>query len=712
MNPSNRPTVEAPAAGAPPRTYADVVAGRNLKRHEVAYAWTQAEPEVEVGEMWGPTVAAKLDTVNTQAHVKELVGRYGDSLVPLQFLTIHETKVKVLYGWRVCRPMDAEGRRFAALLNDRNGNADCLIPPKLVITREGAVDRQYQYQTFQRTSANAKSIDDIVAALAANEDWQLVPAAEQEEGGPAPEVVNVWRVLPVHPKVAALFTRGLSIRDAISVAKDLYSSLPESARDRCEGLLEYLRVAATIGTENRSALEAPWVIMDPAANASLEAWYVQLCQAYAPLWSPAVPATRVEPPPPTAVPDPSPAAAKDALKRPYTTSELRKLFRVCGLESLEDGDMVSENLPEFWRGFERARAKMHSAREYIESWLDGHWPPNEPQYQHFVSTSLIQSLVALDFNGGDLHLHPSKRQCGLSVYSVYPLADSADLGAERDRSRAYEDTMDNHRPGEREIMGQLSSFAKDTPGERTEFRRWAQYFRAWLEVIFGHFAIQLPILRRMEETLATATPFRYLRPQDFQGYYWKYHCAVRRSFLPSREHEPNTQPFTDLLFRMRQGMPFSPQEVPGTLQDSGHKRNGEPLPNGGPARQERDKRPKRSGAEISGVTKTTVDKIIRAIGPKIKEASEAMERVGKRLNSRTMFPSGLDPAFGAILPLVKATEGGSRSPCPRVFLYGKCTVANCRASHELTRAPPDGAIKHYVDWVEAKCAEIKANPNA
>ena len=89
-----------------------------------------------------------------------------------------------------------------------------------------------------------------------------------------------------------------------------------------------------------------------------------------------------------------------------------------------------------------------------------------------------------------------------------------------------------------------------------------------------------------------------------------------------------------------------------------------------------------------------------------------MEAVGKKLNSRTMFPGGLEPAFGAILETVKATPAGSRSPCPRIFLYGKCTVGNCKASHELSRMPTDAAIKHYTDWVTTKCAEIKANPSA
>jgi hypothetical protein len=87
--------------------------------------------------MWEPSQKARKDTTSTSSHVKDLLGRYAESLVPLHFLTVHEGKVKVIYGWRICRPMDSEGRRYAALMNDRSGGTGCLIPPKLVITKDG-----------------------------------------------------------------------------------------------------------------------------------------------------------------------------------------------------------------------------------------------------------------------------------------------------------------------------------------------------------------------------------------------------------------------------------------------------------------------------------------------------------------------------------------------------------------------------------------------
>ena len=120
----------------------------------------------------------------------------------------------------------------------------------------------------------------------------------------------------------------------------------------------------------------------------------------------------------------------------------------------------------------------------------------------------------------------------------------------------------------------------------------------------------------MEETLTVSTPFRYHGPQEFQGYFWKYHCAVRRSFLPSRDHESRMQPFQDLLFRMRQGMHYSAQEVPLELRGAGNKRAANPGPIGASISGDRDrdrdreKRQKCQGAEPVGAAKPAVEKIM------------------------------------------------------------------------------------------------------
>ena len=708
MHASNRPT--APAAdGAGPRTYADVVAGRGLRPHEVGKALYEAAKEQSWQDTWECSRKAKEDVDNSATHVKALLGVYGDALLPRYFLLVNDGKVRVLYGLRACRQMDADGRRYAGLIGERTGGGGCVIPPKLFVTREGGAGRQYQYQTFQRAAANAPTISAIQDMLSADGSVQFVPVATANADGQGPESVSVWRVFPVHAKVAALFMRELPVREAFLLAVDLYRSLPDEARDGSEPLLEFMRVAITEGGPGVSALETPWSRVDPGDDSDLEQWYIQLCQAYAPSWNP----TPTHQPSGTA-PAPAPSSAPGAptgtpnLKRPYTQHELKRLHRVCGLEFLEEGDYTTANLPPFWKGFEAARGKLHTAREYVEGFLDNHWPPEAPNYQRFISTDLVQTLVALDFDGSDPNLMPSKRHKGISVYAIYPLADASDTGAARDKAMAYEDTMDNHRPREREEMGQISLFAQDTPGNRVTFWQWTGYFRVAVTLLFGNHFVCLAHLRRLEQLMTQVEIFRYVERDAYRGYYWKLHCAVRRAVRPQRAWEEPLQAFGDLLFRIRQGQPYSPAEIPPELSP----RRPAPLAGkreetGGPGRSKpKDEKKK----DISSGTQAVADRIAKVVGPALQSASAVMEKANAKLTTRSVFPDGLDSAFGEIMQMVKPTPKGSTSPCPRLFLYGRCPLGNCRASHELSRTPNEAAIKHYTDWVEARCAKLKENP--
>ena len=162
---------------------------------------------------------------------------------------------------------------------------------------------------------------------------------------------------------------------------------------------------------------------------------------------------------------------------------------------MQDGDYTVDTLPEFWITFEALRGKFHSARSHVETWFDKNWPADAPRNQRFVSTSLLRDLVTLDFDGQDAWLQYSKCHEGLSVFSVYPLADNADPGDRRRTAKAYEDTMDNHRPGEREAMDGLSAGPPIVPGDRTEMWKWVQYFMVAMLMMFGKYCPVLPHLR-------------------------------------------------------------------------------------------------------------------------------------------------------------------------------------------------------------------------
>ena len=118
MRASNIPSIPAPVAGVPARTYADVVAGRNLGNHEVAKALAVRESATEWATVLSVTDKAFRDTDGAAAHAKVVMGRLGDSITEAYSLVVRDAHVHVLYAWRTCRALDPEGRRYAGLIGE------------------------------------------------------------------------------------------------------------------------------------------------------------------------------------------------------------------------------------------------------------------------------------------------------------------------------------------------------------------------------------------------------------------------------------------------------------------------------------------------------------------------------------------------------------------------------------------------------------------
>ena len=709
MRASNIPSIPAPVAGAPTRTYADVVAGRNLANHEVAKALAMRERDTEWSTVLSVSDRAFRDTDGSAAHAKVVMGRLGDSLTEAYSLIVRDDQVHVLYAWRACRAMDPEGRRYAGLIGEGRGTEGCYIPPKLFITKPTQAERQHQYQTFQRTPAAPASMAAIQAALAADGNLALVPPAVGADGN-GPEQLAAWKVFPVHAKVAALFLRGVSLREAVELIVSLYQTVPEADRDGLEGLIEFIRVAVTPDADlpTRSILHTEWVRQDTGGSDELEDWYVSLVQMYAP---------RFQPPPPVAPPAPvapalgapgiGPGAAVQAggdageragearPKRPYTQNELAFLCRLSGEDPMVPGDLTADVVPRFWQEFESARSKLPTAREFIESYLDNNWPANEPQAQRFVSTALVANIM------------PSKRSAGLSVYAIYPLEDDADTGHLRTQAMAFEETMSTHTPEHREAMSKLAVAVTMTPAHRERLWRWVKYYATVMRLLFGPHMVALAPLRRFAELLGQVVPFRHYQPNQFRALFWKYHCSMRRLFRPGQTQGEPTESFNDLLARLRQGVPIYPDEVP---QEPIVPSPASKPPPSGATTPKQGKPPKQ--LQENSITKGVVERITRITGPAVQAASDAARKVNAKISSRKIFPNGINEAMGELKTLMKPTASGQRTACPRLFVYGRCTLKQCRSSHELTREPSQGVIKQYTDWVERRAAKLKENPKA
>ena len=717
MQACNVPTILAAGEDLPPPTWE--VLWDTIKPHpaSVATALAKTHGSCSWEGALKVTVDAAKDATSLAADLKRRVGTFADSPAALYFLVVSDGKVQVLYGWRTCRALDNDGKTWAGLMGDRRISASGVeLPPKLFCL---AGDAANQYKWFGKVTARPPTMANVQAGLgAAGAPALLDPAPADAEGV---EAVSVWGVLPVHPKVASLFMHSPTVKEAIGLFVILYQVVPDEAKGGLDPLASFLRVSVVdVDDEEESALEGDWHRVNVHDSDELELWHAEACGAYAPKFSEAVP-----PPDRPRLEQPTEgvkeflstigagAHTKEPGKRAYTSAELRRLSSLCGLSRVDPEDLTTEQLPRFWRGFESVRGKLHSARAYVEAWFNAEWPPNAPRYQRFVSTRLLKDLISLDFDGGDEFLSWTEREGGFSLFSVYPLPDGSDPGARRRRAVAFEDTMDNHRPSERQSMAEASAFEATIPTGRTTTWEWIMYVQTATECIFGRNCPALDSLERYVEYLNEGIRFKNFTETDWRTLFWKLHVALRGFFSPTRRmNMPATQGLRDFLMVVRMGLMPNHSELPSELlgrgqplRPEGNRRDTIPQLETGIARDQPS-----PANEANGLAKRVAKEWQSLLARPLKDAKDALLAANKTWGMKVVFPNGAKEAFGGFASQVKATGSGNTTPCPRLFAYGKCASRRCNCSHNLLREPSAGESRAYIDWVQRRCGEIKRNP--
>ena len=67
---------------------------------------------------------------------------------------------------------------------------------------------------------------ELVDAFKANANLELVAPLAQGEAAQPPEEISTVKVLPIHPKLACLFFRGMSVRKALFLTRRLIAAIP------------------------------------------------------------------------------------------------------------------------------------------------------------------------------------------------------------------------------------------------------------------------------------------------------------------------------------------------------------------------------------------------------------------------------------------------------------------------------------------------------
>jgi hypothetical protein len=383
------------------------------------------------------------------------------------------------------------------------------VPPKLMKT-SGALANQAA--AFGLRSARAEPWTELVTGVSADPPLASLPELPE---GPGVHPVKAPITIPLHKRIACLFMRpnGLLIGEAVRVTHRLMASFTDGTLARLDPLVRFLRVAMTDNEPN--AMESPWVRMDPGTSQELEGWFYSLLARGAVDRGPGPPTEQ-----PVAIPDlaglgGAVAALTEQLRAgapdrsagcPYERFELVAIFKTGGYQGPYT-DYTAADLPPFFKEFQEHRRKKLSVRAFVESYIDRLYPEGAIRYAFVVSSRLLTDLTTLNFAGGDTTIIHIQRMAGFSIFALAPSEDHADRTARRDRMRAFEDTADQHRPADREIMDSLSAAASEVPRSWDRLHRWADHFSKMLGVFFGPDCGILPELERFVQVLLSPVYF-------------------------------------------------------------------------------------------------------------------------------------------------------------------------------------------------------------
>ena len=571
--------------GGPPLipSFEELVEDVGLQEHEVAYALWEKYKETSFKDMLEPFERSEAWLDAAEAEANHRMGAFADSLNPIYLLIMKDDKVYTLFGWKACRALGVGGTRYAGLLGDRKRSTQGMeIPPKL-FTTGSTIANQKDY--FRRHAVFAKNFQDIQQALEENPDWDLCDEPDVLEGDAEGFHVNVLRALPVHPKLAVLFFRGVPVRKAFETVVQVYHATPEDHRATLRPLLQFVRAGVTheiIQDIVKSKMQMDWTLKeDLTSTEGLEEWYLALLDNYALRWTPGPlrqfmqgnPADLTgqagQPPPvyhsasqPLALTSESLVALTNQgqARQSYSARELRQLLLVANVEGPHDV-CTSDQLPLFWQGLELVRRTQLGARRHIEEFLASNYPQDKMTYVYVLAPNTIKDISTLDFTGGDVSSSWSLRHKGLSVFSLLPLEDAADVGPIKEAYQAFEDTTETHTPTDRANMQKLVQDKANLAKDRLTFYRAMDFLNVVIEIMFSQQCRLLSKLDLLRTIVSSPARFGNHHFREWRCYVWKLHIALREFFSPGNSLDS----MDCLLSDLRQGKVIHEKEVPAQI---------------------------------------------------------------------------------------------------------------------------------------------------
>jgi hypothetical protein len=551
------------------------VATLDLQPHEVAYALAKDAVSVSWDDACGP-FRKITDARNLGTDLEHVVRSHVDSLDPIYLLVVVENTVKVLYGLKPCHATSGNGKRFLGLIGEREIRAGQEVQPKLH-TLGGNLSKQVDH--FANVDVAAPTLVDIEAMFQGDATLSLVAqlAADPTTNAAAP-TIPAWMALPVHPKLACLFLRGMSVRNAFFLVKKIISAFPSSLSRDLEPLVNFIRSAVTTGAIGASSLTSGWKRESHTSSDPMETWFYELVARFALKFVPPIihPVPTLLHAPPPQVPGQAMNASEAVLQelaaqlrgdqpkmKSYHSTELHTLFPICGVEQPWAG-LTDASLPQFWIELKDFRKANSNARLFIENFRVVNYPPQRLVFPFLFTPQLIKDLKSLSFSGNDHLISFQMRHKGISIFSLAPTNEtSADLGA-RDKYLQYEETMSHHAPADRAAMESLSMVAQAFPSDRIALYHWVDSFHVGIEIFFGYMCPLSSPCSDLLEILRNPVHFAGFSTCDYRALLWTIHKAIRFFFL-NFQTNPFRRLTADLASGIRPATNVLPMEMRGPV---------------------------------------------------------------------------------------------------------------------------------------------------
>jgi len=677
-----------------------ILARLGLQPHEIGSdLWNQHQ-----GVSWVEALKVSETALQRPPDVDPTQVLRSYSLVPSPpyLLMIAQGQVKVLHALRPCLPLAAGGARVAGLLGERVKAGATVIPPPLVVTSSPINEQGNHFGRVEGQGPSYAGLEEFYSQANAPALWR----ADEHEGA---ELLpgSSWRAIPVHPKLAALFLRGVPIPEALLLIGNLYRSWNPEARLASEAVLTFIRLASVGADEaHKSILETEWVIKNHMESAELTEWYLQVVNNYTPGQTlPPLPVGILPPPQGQTESIEAMNAIADRVLgglastqtgkrgRELTPSEVDYLLWLCGVPEWDEAN-PGESLPEFWRDVPILRARPKEARSVVENYFLENFPEGRAEQNCFFSPKVVQALIRVDFAGGDQTHSYEQRLDGLTPWTIGPYPETFDTSSLRAAASHYEDTIDNHRPGDRAAMENLSDRSLVIPTSRLEFLHYVEFMATWAMVFFTSRGILPRGLDSIHSHLKKLRLFSGHGPSDWRIYFWRLHVSMRELFGPDQSAEN----LNALIRSIRLGerlIDNCPKEMrPGVEKDQSPQ-----IPRVSPVSRTDSPRSE---------TRTPPPEFTHRFKDDLDLAKEALEKAGKEFNSYHVYGGRNEIAriMGGEFP--KLVKGGR--PCAAYFLLGRECGKRCRNGHQFTRPPSEKIIDGVVSRAKANIAKAIAHP--